>query len=224
MPCYLSEGRVLLKFHGNLCVTLNFYRIHELDLGFSRSNFEIVVFQQGEGQFTWIERDMSWKDVESTVTLNYDLDLRFSRSNFEIATFREWEANWHWMKGMWVDRMCDHFQGQILFSCISVMGRLIDKDGKECESTDQYNIPTLVQIMAYHLLGATPLSEPMLPYCKLDPKEHISVKFYLKFKSFHSRKCTRICRLWNGSHFALTSMCWPYPWPWPWNFQGQFFI
>ena len=51
----------------------------------------------------------------------------------------------------------------------------------------QYNIPTLLQIMACRLCGAKPFSETMLPYCQLDPKEHISVKLYLKFKSFHSR-------------------------------------
>ena len=42
----------------------------------------------------------------------------------------------------------------------------------------------------------------MLSYCHLDPKEHISVKLHLNFKSFHSRKCTRKCRLSNGGHFA----------------------
>ena len=36
--------------------------------------------------------------------------------------------------------------------------------------------------MACRLLGAKPLSEPMLPYYQLDPKEYISVKFYSKFK------------------------------------------
>ena len=35
--------------------------------------------------------------------------------------------------------------------------------------------------MACRLDGAKPLSEPMLPYCQLDPKEHISVKSYSKF-------------------------------------------
>ena len=34
--------------------------------------------------------------------------------------------------------------------------------------------------MACHLFGAKPLSEPMLLYCQLDHKEHISVEFYLK--------------------------------------------
>ena len=38
--------------------------------------------------------------------------------------------------------------------------------------------------MAWRLLGAKPLSEPMLSYCQLDPKEHISVNFYLKIKKF----------------------------------------
>ena len=37
--------------------------------------------------------------------------------------------------------------------------------------------------MACRLIGAKPLSEPMLPYYQLDSNEHISVKLYLKFKS-----------------------------------------
>ena len=69
----------------------------------------------------------------------------------------------------------------------------------------QYNIPTLLQIIACQLLGAKPLSEIILPYYQLDHKEHISVKFYLNFKSFHSRKCTWKCCLWNGGHFVLQS-------------------
>ena len=35
----------------------------------------------------------------------------------------------------------------------------------------------LVQIMACRLFGAKPLSETMLGYCQLDPKEQTSVKF-----------------------------------------------
>ena len=38
--------------------------------------------------------------------------------------------------------------------------------------------------MACRQYGAKPLSEPVLPYCQLDLKEYISVKFYLKFKVF----------------------------------------
>ena len=41
-------------------------------------------------------------------------------------------------------------------------------------------LPTLLQIMACRLFGAKPLSKPMLPYCQLDPTEHISMEFYSK--------------------------------------------
>ena len=66
---------------------------------------------------------------------------------------------------------------------------------------------SLVQIMACHLFGAKPLSELMMVYCQLDPKEPISMKFYLKIKSFQSTKYMWKCCLQNGSHFMLASMC-----------------
>ena len=54
----------------------------------------------------------------------------------------------------------------------------------------QWTMLILVQIMD----GAKPLSEPVLMYCQLDTTEHISMKFYLKLKYFHSRKCNLNCR------------------------------
>ena len=60
----------------------------------------------------------------------------------------------------------------------------------------------LVQIMVCRLNGAKPLSEPVLTYCQLNPKEHISMEFYLEFKYFHWRKCIWTCHLQNGSHFS----------------------
>ena len=48
----------------------------------------------------------------------------------------------------------------------------------------QCNMPTLLQIKACCLFCAKPLPEPILPFCQLDPKELVSVKFYLKFNSF----------------------------------------
>ena len=64
-------------------------------------------------------------------------------------------------------------------------------------------IPSLVQLMACRLFSTEkPLFEPMLPYCQLDPKEYISVKFYSKFKSSHSQKCIWKCHLENGDHFV----------------------
>ena len=74
-----------------------------------------------------------------------------------------------------------------------------------------YIIPTLLRIMACRLVGAKPLSEPMLSYCQSDHKEHISMTFSLKFESFLSRKCAWICRLWTGSDFVSTPMCWLIP-------------
>ena len=52
----------------------------------------------------------------------------------------------------------------------------------------------LVQIMACRLDGAKPLFEPLLTYCQLDPKEHLSITLYSKLKYLHSRKMR-----WNMS-------------------------
>ena len=41
----------------------------------------------------------------------------------------------------------------------------------------------LAQIMSCRLLGAKPLSKPMLGYCQLGPWEQIAVNFYLKISS-----------------------------------------
>ena len=60
----------------------------------------------------------------------------------------------------------------------------------------------LVQIMACHLFGAKPLSKPFLGYCQLYPKEQTSVKFLLKYETFHSRKYIWKYRLRNGGHFV----------------------
>ena len=38
------------------------------------------------------------------------------------------------------------------------------------------NLPSLVQIMACRLVGAKPLSEPMVEYYQFDPQEQNSVK------------------------------------------------
>ena len=49
----------------------------------------------------------------------------------------------------------------------------------------------LAQIMGCHLFSTKPLSEPMLDYCQLDHKEHVtSIKFYLKIKHLFIHKNT----------------------------------
>ena len=59
-------------------------------------------------------------------------------------------------------------------------------------------ISSLVQILACRLIHAKPLSEPMLDYCPLDPKEQISLKLELKFLHFHSRKCLKMSGKWQS--------------------------
>ena len=66
----------------------------------------------------------------------------------------------------------------------------------------QQTTPSLLQIMVCRLFGNNPLSEPMMVYCQLDPTEHISITFYLKFKGFHSRKCIWKC-LQNWQPFCV---------------------
>ena len=81
-------------------VTFNIDLNHDLDLGFSRSNFEKVISGMG-----W-PIDMEWKGCESiecwdhvvtcNVPLTHDLDLGFSRSNFEKVVSQEWDG---WLTG-----------------------------------------------------------------------------------------------------------------------------
>ena len=65
---------------------------------------------------------------------------------------------------------------------------------------------TLVQIMACRLFGAKSLSEPVLGYCRLDPKEQTSVKLQSKYGAFYSRKRIWKYRLANGGHFVQVEM------------------
>ena len=64
------------------------------------------------------------------------------------------------------------------------------------------NKPLLVSIMAWRLVGTKPLSELILIYRQLVPKEQYSVKFSSKVQYFHSRKCNWKCHLQNGGHLS----------------------
>ena len=61
--------------------------------------------------------------------------------------------------------------------------------------------------MACCLFDAKSLSEPILAYCQFDHREHKSMKFYLKFESFHSRTRISKFRLQNGARFVSATMC-----------------
>ena len=54
--------------------------------------------------------------------------------------------------------------------------------------------------MTCRLFCTKPLTEPILTYSQLDLNWHVSMKFSLKFKSLHSRKCFWKCRLQKVGH------------------------
>ena len=62
-----------------------------------------------------------------------------------------------------------------------------------------------VQFMACRLLCTKP-SQPMMACCQLDTKGHISLKIYLKIKSFHSITCIWEGCLQNGDNIVSTSI------------------
>ena len=91
-------------------VTFNLDLNHDLDLGFSRSNFEKVVSQEWDGRLTWNERDVSRYNVGhmlwfSTFTSPMTLALDFQGQILKMLYLRNGMADWHGTKGMWVDRM-----------------------------------------------------------------------------------------------------------------------
>ena len=93
-------------------VTLNVHFTHDLDLRFSRSNFENAVSQEWEGRLTWNERDLSRQNVGpmlwlSMFTSSMTLTLDFQGQIMKKSYLRNGMADWHGTKGMWVDRMLD---------------------------------------------------------------------------------------------------------------------
>ena len=60
--------------------------------------------------------------------------------------------------------------------------------------------------MACRLVGAKPLSEPMLGYCQLEPKEQTSVKTKQNSQILTQENIVENV-LENGGHFVSASMC-----------------
>ena len=65
------------------------------------------------------------------------------------------------------------------------------------------NWPYLGQVMACHLFGTKQVPIPVLTCCQLDPQEHISVTFLLKFRYFHLWNFIWKGRPQNVSHYCL---------------------
>ena len=66
---------------------------------------------------------------------------------------------------------------------------------------------SLVQVMVWRLTGAKASPEPMLTYCQLDHKEHISMAFSWEIQNFSFKKMDLKCRLHDEQPFCLTVMC-----------------
>ena len=67
------------------CLTHHMTLSYDLDLGFSRSSFELAISQEWEGQLTWNKRDMIQQDVGPTVwSLAMTLNLNF-QSQIELT-------------------------------------------------------------------------------------------------------------------------------------------
>ena len=74
---------------------------YELDLGFSRLNFETAASKEWEGRLTWNKRDVSRQDVRPTlwlwiVTSPMTLTLDFQGHFFFKVVTREWEGRSTW--------------------------------------------------------------------------------------------------------------------------------
>ena len=70
-------------------------------------------------------------------------------------------------------------------------------------------LSSLFQIMACSLFSTKPLPEPVVTYCQLDPQEHISMKYNLKFKHFHSWKyvCSGLSVLTHWGQVKWQTLC-----------------
>ena len=155
------------------------------------------------------------------LTLSYSIRNlaahRFSKGLVPYSTMRIPEQMWHNVKWtlsntLWwyLNQNIKFFVWQNVFEnvvckivAILLKAQCINSLRLRNTYMHQWTMPSLVQIMACHLVCVKLLSKPMLEYFQLDPLKHISVKLYSKFQYFHSRKC----RLRNGGHFVSASMC-----------------
>ena len=92
------EGPIDMEWKGcesigcyTLFVTSNFDLNPDLDLGFSRSNFEKVVSQEWDDRLTWNEKDVSLKNVgpmlwlsmfTSSITLTLDFQGQILKKSY----------------------------------------------------------------------------------------------------------------------------------------------
>ena len=152
-------------------VTSNVHFTHDLDLGFSRSNFENAVSQEWEGRLIWNEKDLSRQNVGpmlwlSMFTSSMTLTLDFQGQILKKSNLRNGMAHWHGTKGMWVDRMLHPlydfecplhpwlwpwiFKVKYWKCCISGMGGQIDMERKGFEATECWTHVVTFNVHLFH--------------------------------------------------------------------------
>ena len=207
-------------------VIFNVPLTHDLHLGFSRSNFEKVVYlRNGMADLHGIKGmesiECSIHVVTFNVPLTHDLDLGFSRSNLKKPYPRNGRANWHGTKWMWVDRMlhplCDFqcpphpwpwpwiFEVKFWKSRISGMGWPIDMELKGCESIECW-----IHVVTFNAHLTHDLD---LGLSRSNFENAVSQEWEGQL-------------IWMWVDRMLHPLCgfqlWPHPWPWPWIFKVKF--
>ena len=77
-------------------VTFNVHFTHDLDHGFSRSNFENAVSQEWEGRLTWNERDLSRQNVGPMLWLSMFTSSMTLTLDFQGQILKKWV--WVWVR------------------------------------------------------------------------------------------------------------------------------
>ena len=107
-------------------------------------------------------------------------------------------------KSLLVYQTPSHYLSQFWPRCMSSYGVIMPHCGQVthiCISTNIVSENGLLPVWCQAITW-NKAAETMLPYCQLHHKKHISVKSYLEFKSFQSKKCTWKCRLLNDIHLS----------------------
>ena len=93
-------------------VTFNVQLTHDLDLGFSRSSFELLYLRNGRANWhgtkgIWVDRMLDPCCDFQCSPLPWPWPSIFQGQILKKSYFRNGMADWHGTKGMWVDRMLD---------------------------------------------------------------------------------------------------------------------
>ena len=123
-----------------------------------------------------------WKKTPMTRRLRLAGERLFLQFLYHLNLFNSFSFFWEIIKYICVSVTSRHWDKASNWSVNHT--QLINK-GRVTHMRRQTK-PSLLKIMACHLLGAKPLSQTMLIYCKLSPWEQISVKFESKENVFEN--------------------------------------